>query len=160
VPPQIRRAKAADAPGLARLRLALRIGTERITEPPNEFLRRCTDWMTRELGGSAWRCWLAEMESDKESELLGAVWLCRIPKIPNPGGAPESHAYLSNFFVQPYARGRGIGSQLLQAAMSWCKVERIDSVVLWPTEESRPLYLRNGFRVPVGILDRPISAHF
>ena len=157
--PLIRRAKVADAPALALLRYALREETDGVTEAASVFLRRCIEWMTRELGGSAWRCWLAEGESETE-EILGAVWLCRIPKIPNPGGAPEAHAYLSNFFVRPYARDRGTGSLLLQAAMSWCKVERIDSVVVWPTERSRTLYQRNGFRVPTGVLDRPISAHF
>ena len=154
--PRIRRATVADVPTLVALRYELRAEFGGITEANDEFLERCSEWMTRELQGSAWQCWAAE----QNQEVIGAVWVCRIPKIPNPGGAPEAHAYLSNFYVRPHARNAGIGSRLLDAAMTWCQDIGIDSVVLWPTDRSRPFYFRNGFRVPPTLIDKPITGHF
>ena len=67
-----------------------------------------------------------------------------LPKIPNPTAELERHAYISNVYVTPGARG-GIGTMLLSAALDAAKSEGVDSVVLWPSDRSRTLYLRHGF---------------
>jgi predicted GNAT family N-acyltransferase len=65
-------------------------------------------------------------------------------KIPNPSAELERHAYISNVYVTPGSRG-GVGTRLLNAAIGAAKASYVDSVVLWPTEQSRSLYLRQGF---------------
>ena len=118
----VRRAVPADASALAALRW---------------------EWMRRELepGSGAWQCWVAEEDRPR---IVGQVWLQLLTKVPNPVGERDRHAYLSNLYVVPDARG-GIGRQLLEAALDWANQHRVDRVVLWPTERSRTLYERHGF---------------
>ena len=145
----MRLANASDAPALAVLRYALRSSTGVATEPKSEFLRRCTAWMEDHLKSDAWHCWVAE----EDKQLIGAVWLQLVEKIPNPRSEAEHHAYLTNFYVDERARGRGIGSQLLRAVIAWCQTRDVHAVILWPTERSRSLYERNGFAVRDDLLE-------
>ena len=145
----IRIAKPSDAAALAQLRYALRASTGRATEPEEDFIKRCSAWMKDHLKSDAWHSWVAEIDE----QLIGAVWLQLVEKIPNPRAEAEHHAYITNFYVQEEARGRGIGSQLLRAALDWCEARDVHSVILWPTERSRTLYERFGFAVREDLME-------
>ena len=75
-----------------------------------------------------------------------------IEKVPNPVVELERHAYITKVFVDEALRGGGIGQRLMGAALSFCREQRIDSVILWPTSRSRTLYARNGFAVPDDVM--------
>jgi GNAT superfamily N-acetyltransferase len=144
----VRPATVADALPLARLRYEFRASSGEAVESEREFISRCAEWMTERLKpGGAWRCWVAE----DEAQLIGSVWLQLIEKIPNPAPEPECHAYLTNLFVRERARGRGVGSALLTAALDCCAARGVHAIFLWPSERSRPLYLRHGFSAPADI---------
>jgi len=147
---KFRAASQSDAPELARLRYALRSSSGKATEPQTEFLERCRRWMADHLKErSLWRCWVAE----SAGRLIGALWLQLVEKIPNPRAEPEFHAYITNFYVEPSARGNGVGERLLTTAIDWCKTCAVHAVILWPTEKSRTLYERHGFAVRADILE-------
>jgi GNAT superfamily N-acetyltransferase len=146
---RIRLAMKSDALALAKLRYALRSTTGITTEPEAEFLSRCTVWMDEHLQHEKWKCWVADMRG----QLMGAVWLQLVEKIPNPQSEPECHAYLTNFYVEGAARGRGIGSRLLKSAIEWCQRLDVHAVILWPTQRSRSLYERHGFTAPDDIME-------
>jgi GNAT superfamily N-acetyltransferase len=111
-------------------------------ETEEQFVARCTGWMSLRLAsGASWRCWVTEVEG----KIVGHVWLQLVEKIPNPLAETECHGYVSNAFVEEKYRGRGLGSQLLEAALDYCRAEEVDSAFLWPTRESRRLYERLGF---------------
>jgi GNAT superfamily N-acetyltransferase len=146
----IRLAECSDAEALAELRYALRSSTGTATEPRADFLERCTDWMRNHLReGGRWQCWVAEANE----RLIGAVWLQLVEKIPNPRAEMEQHAYLTNFYVDESARGRGLGSRLLRLTIEWCESHEVDTVILWPTQRSRSLYQRHGFAVREDIME-------
>jgi GNAT superfamily N-acetyltransferase len=111
--------------------------------------------MVAALQKNNWRCWVAE----RDETLLAALWLQVIEKIPNPTAEPEALGYITNFFVADSERGKGLGSRMLEDVLAWCrehqsaKGQLINSVVLWPTERSRTLYLRHGFEVPDDLLE-------
>ncbi|HEY9443472.1 MAG TPA: GNAT family N-acetyltransferase [Gemmatimonadales bacterium] len=148
--PALRLADPADAAALARLRFAFRADLESPAEAEADFLARCTPWMARRLEpGGSWRCWIAG-----GVEPVGAVWLQLIEKLPNPVAEPEWHGYVSSLFVCPDARGAGLGSRLLGAALAECDRRGCDAVVLWPTPRSRSLYLRHDFAVRDDLLER------
>ena len=97
---------------------------------------------------SAWRCWVIE----DGKQLLGHVCVQLFEKMPNPVNEPEAHAYLTNFYVVPEMRGQGLGRKLLNKALSWCRAQGADAVILWATAESKSLYRRSDFTESADIL--------
>jgi GNAT superfamily N-acetyltransferase len=145
----IRGARPADAPTLAALRWEFRAGRDRPVEEEGAFIERCAGWMAEALAGGAWRAWVAE----KDGRIVGQVWLHPLAKIPNPNGERDRHAYISNVYVTPAARG-GVGSRLLETAIAWASANHVDRIVLWPTSRSRSMYLRYGFTPNGDVLER------
>ncbi len=137
---EIRPASPDDADALAELRWEFRAPRGEPTESNEAFRARCGGWMREELASGRWRAWIAV----DGTRAVGQAWMYFLPKIPNPMAERERHAYISNVYVTPGARG-GIGSKLLNAALEAAKAENVDSVVLWPTDRSRTLYMRHGF---------------
>jgi GNAT superfamily N-acetyltransferase len=142
----IRQATPNDAPSLARLRWEFRASIATPIESEAAFLVRCAEWMRQALLGGSWRAWLAQ-----DDAIVGQLWMRIIQKIPNPIGERDRHAYISNLYVTPSARG-GVGEKLLDAAVDWARANRVDEILLWPTERSRPLYVRHGFSAPDAFL--------
>jgi GNAT superfamily N-acetyltransferase len=137
----VRRAVPDDAGTLAALRWSFRSGRAPAVEDQTAFIDRCTVWMRRELErGGVWQSWVAA----DDGRIVGQVWLQLLTKIPNPVGDRPRHAYISNLYVIPKARG-GVGRQLLAAALDWAKQQTVDRVVLWPTGRSTSLYEQHGF---------------
>jgi GNAT superfamily N-acetyltransferase len=50
-------------------------------------------------------------------------------------------------------RGRGLGRKLLNEALSWCRAQDADAVILWATAESKSLYRRCGLLESADILE-------
>jgi GNAT superfamily N-acetyltransferase len=151
---RIRPAVLADVPELARLRYEFRAALETASEPEEVFLARCRRWMEERLATPAgWRCWV----TGEGPVLGGTVWLHFFEKIPNPVGEAEWHAYVTNLFVRPSARGRGLGSALLEAALREYDGRGVDAAILWPTPRSRSLYERHGFAVRDDLLERRLA---
>ena len=145
----VRRATQDDVTVLARFRYDFRTGRHRASENENDFLARCVAWMRPRLrGDSRWRVWLLE----EAGVAIGNLWVQIVEKIPNPGDESELHAYVSNVFVVPEHRNRGGGAMLLDAAIAECRSFHVDTMFLWPSDESRPLYERHGFAAPERLL--------
>jgi GNAT superfamily N-acetyltransferase len=144
----IRAATAADARALAELRWEFRAGKTPPREGHEAFVNRCEAWMSAELARGAWRAWVAE----QHGRVVGQIWLQVISKLPNPADEREHHAYISNVYVTPSARG-GVGTRLLRTALDWARSSDIDRVVLWPTVRSRAMYERHGFVTNGGVLE-------
>jgi len=148
----VRLATAADASRLAELRWEFRSGKTTPVETEGAFVARCTDWMREALATGAWRAWVA-VDADA---IVGAVWAQLISKLPNPALEREQHLYISNMFVAPRARG-GVGTRLLDAALAFAADERVDRVILWPTDRSRTMYQRRGFAPRDHLFERQMS---
>jgi GNAT superfamily N-acetyltransferase len=155
---RIRVARASDCPALAELRYEFRAEAGSATENKMRFIRRCASWMEKRLfsGSRPWRCWVL----DDGRELLGHVCVQLFEKLPNPvKDEPEVHAYITNFYVIPEMRSRGLGKRLLIKALSWCRAHGADASILWATPESRSLYRRCGLTEPADILELRHRAH-
>jgi GNAT superfamily N-acetyltransferase len=148
---RIRLATSADWRALAKMRYRFRTEVGSPRESKSRFVRRCTSWMKKRFrcGLSLWRCWVVE----DGKQLLGHVCVQLFEKMPNPVNEPEAHAYLTNFYVVPEMRGRGLGRKLLNKALSWCRAQGADAVILWATPESKSLYRRCGLLESDDILE-------
>lgn len=149
--PHIRRARPADADGLARLRYEFRANLDPATEQESTFIARCAGWIRERLGADGpWCCWVAE----RDGELVGTIWLQTFEKLPNPIAERERHGYITSLYVRPEYRDGGLGSALLDQAITECEARAVDAVVLWPTRRSRSLYERHGFAPGSDLLER------
>jgi GNAT superfamily N-acetyltransferase len=145
---EVRPAGWGDARVLATLRYAFRCeaaATGEPVEPPEEFVERTTAWLADRLQAGSWDAWLAWAASPPELP-VGLVLVHLVEKVPNPVTEPEILGYVSSLYVRPPWRGRGIGGRLLGTAVEFCRDRGADTVVLWPTRRSIPLYQRHGFR--------------
>lgn len=143
----IRIAGPADAAALAALR---RAWTEEDYGPvgDSEFETRFQDWYAGESGRRL--SWLAETRG----HAVGMVNLAEFSRMPRPGREPSTWGYLSNAYVAPGHRGRGIGSALLRAVLAHADQRGHVRVVLRPTERAEPLYARFGFRTENDLMAR------
>ena len=147
---RIRLAHPTDAPVLARLRYEFRHEYRPAAEPRARFLARCTPWMRKHLRDPHWRCWVATIDD----AIVGHAWLGLFDKIPNPSaGEAERHGYLTNCYVRPAYRNRGIGGRLVKVLLAWTRRAKVDAVILWPSRTSRSLYERHGARAADDILE-------
>ncbi|HEX3230061.1 MAG TPA: GNAT family N-acetyltransferase [Pyrinomonadaceae bacterium] len=152
---KLRLAKQTDAAALAQLRYDFRASTGIATESEAEFVERCAAWMNAHLDdGGLWKCWVAESEN-----IVGALWLQLVEKIPNPRAEPEYHAYITNFYLRESARGQGTGTRMLTVALDWCRAREVHTVILWPSEKSRTLYERQGFAVRPDLLELVLAGN-
>lgn len=143
----MRPAGPSDASRLAQLRWAFRTEHARPAEDEAAFLARAAAWFEDRLAGDRWRAWVAEVDGGEESGpvVVGQVVLQVVEKVPNPVVEAETLGYLTNVFVLPGWRGRGLGRQLIVQAVQWCEGAGLDTLVLWPTQQSVPMYRRLGF---------------
>jgi GNAT superfamily N-acetyltransferase len=146
---QVRLATVDDLSALAVLRYEFRASSRPAVESADEFFPRCVQWMRARLADDArWRVWVLEHSGD----VVGNVWLQLVEKLPNPNVDRELHGYITNFYVRPEHRNSGAGSRMLRAVLEECERSNVDTVFLWPSARSRPLYERHGFAPASGIL--------
>ena len=154
---QVRLATSGDWNALAEMRYRFRTELGSATESKSRFVRRCTSWMRKHFraGSNAWRCWVV-VDGD---QLLGHICVQLFEKMPNPVNEPEVHAYMTNFYVVPEVRSHGLGRRLLNKALSWCRAQGVDAVILWATRGSRSLYRRCGLAEPADVFELRGGTH-
>jgi GNAT superfamily N-acetyltransferase len=147
--PSIGFATTDDVAAMARLRFALYAEQDgAVAEPPGDYRGRFERFAERALTSADWRAWVARIDD----ELVAAMWLHTVHRIPVPGKRAGPIGYLTNVYVAPDRRNTGLGSQILDRVTAWCREEGFSAVIVWPTERSRPFYGRAGF----ARLDEPL----
>ena len=145
----IRRAERADLAAIVGLRheWTREEGIAEIDDP--DFEENLAAWFAREWPRRI--MWLAE----EGGHPVGMMNLAIYERMPRPGRALSRWGYLGNVFVLAAYRNRGIGSQLVSAALNYADQNGFARVVLSPTERSIPLYERAGFGPADALMLRP-----
>jgi len=152
--PEIRPATAADIPDLARLRWHLYTEQGPHDEPYETYVERFAAFASDALAREEWRAWVAE----SDGRLVGAMWLQSVARVPAPGrGDPRPIGYLTNAYVEPDQRSKGLGSRLLQIVVEHCEATDHVIVVAWPADDAYAFYERHGFERPPDPIVRRID---
>ncbi|MFD0162998.1 GNAT family N-acetyltransferase [Streptomyces decoyicus] len=146
----VRRARAADAPVLARLRWASK-QEDREGDPsaPVRPVAQAEQWIQKRLARGSWLAWVAE----SGGEIRGHVFLHLVERVPEPYEDNTPVGYVTNFYVVPGHRNRGLGAALLEALQRHARGRGMDVLIVWPSERSVPLYRRAGFQASAELLE-------
>lgn len=107
------------------------------------FATECRTFLEQALSGEQWHIWVAETEG----VIASHAYIQLIHKVPRPGRITYPFAYMTNVYTDPAYRSRGIGRKLLQAIREWAAASHYEFIIVWPSEESREFYSRNGYKL-------------
>ena len=156
--PLIRIADLADGPAVAALRRAWTAEDHPAGGHPagdqgdsadDDYEARFLDWYARESDHRI--NWLAELAGQP----VAMMNLLIFERMPRPGLETGTWGYLANAFVLAAHRNRGIGTALLTTVIAYADGHGYLRIVLRPTEDAIPFYLRAGFFPDGGFLVRP-----
>lgn len=138
----IRKAERSDARELAGLRWdATAEGGDLDPGDREQFMDRQLSWFLDALAGD-WVAFVAEADG----RLVGQLFVQECHEVPSPTPGPTAIGYVTNFWVRPDLRGRGIGRRLLAEMRTWADSRPLEALVVWPTENWVPDYEHAGFR--------------
>jgi len=83
-----------------------------------------------------------------KERLVAAMSVVLVRKVPQLGELDGRWGYLTNCYVLPEMRNRGVGGSLLEEIKSWALELRLELLVVWPSDRACPFYGRAGFARP------------
>jgi GNAT superfamily N-acetyltransferase len=141
IEPTIHLATLEDVPELARLRWELYAEQEGAREPLEAYRDRFVGFAVQALATDRWRAWVARGGAGP----VGSMWLQTVVRVPVPGKRAGPIGYLTNAYVSPEHRNRGLGARMLEHVTGWCRDQGYSCLITWPSARSRPFYRRGGF---------------
>lgn len=137
-----RQATSDDIPALAAARWAFRTeGGETPLETEASFARRYEAFVRVALASRQWTYWVAE----NESELVAHMAVCIVKSIPRPSRSSDQWGYLTDCYTRPADRNQGVGGELLAHVVEWARSRDLESLIVWPSDDSESFYARGGF---------------
>ncbi|MER5932982.1 GNAT family N-acetyltransferase [Streptomyces sp. NPDC002054] len=150
----VRPARLTDARTLTELRWTFKQEDYEGQPPaPARHLEEAEHWIRDRLSGGRWLAWVAETEG----QICGHVFLCLVERMPEPYEDNNPVGYVTNFFVLPSQRNKGVGSALLESLKQRSRGAGLEGLIVWPSERSTPLYQRLGFQLPEELLELPLD---
>lgn len=137
----VRHAEPGDASELARLRWEFR-PEDQPKQEFNEFSREFGEWLAQALPSD----WMAAVADEGDGALVGCIFLRSVSKVPNPGARDRAWGYVTNSYVAPAHRGRGVGTRLLDVVITGARELGHEFLIVWPGEEALSFYARAGFK--------------
>jgi GNAT superfamily N-acetyltransferase len=139
----IRDATSADADELARLRWQMTAEEGDAAQSLDEFRPRFVDAFARFAASGSWTIFVAA--DSASGPLIGCLWVKRIERVPRPNRDATVMGYVTNVYVEPAHRNRGVGARLLAAARDVAERERMAELFVWPSDDAVSLYRRAGY---------------
>jgi ribosomal protein S18 acetylase RimI-like enzyme len=136
----VRLAEVRDARELARLRWEFR-PEDQHAQDLDQVSRDFEEW----FAGAVASDWTAAVAEGDGGELVGCIFLRSVSKVPNPGATRRRWGYVTNSYVAPAYRGKGVGGDLLEILITAARERRHEFLIVWPSEEAVSFYARAGF---------------
>ncbi len=146
-----RLAKKEDINSLAALRyeFTTEVGDSDGSVSEKKFLSSCIKFLAYGLKNKTWNHFIAEIDG----KIIGHASLMKIEMIPRPHRKFKHFGYLTNFYVKAEYRNKKIGKKLLENLIKFTKTNDYESVIVWPSDESKSLYSRANFANKNGICE-------
>ncbi len=139
----IRLATEKDGLRLAEMRWAFHSEHEEpVSQTRGEFDQRFREFFADALSSGRWFIWIAE----ENGEIVSHVYVFVVSKVPRPNETSETWGYITNVFTVPCSRSTGVGSALMDAVANWAMSQKLELLLVWPSEESVMFYERAGVR--------------
>jgi GNAT superfamily N-acetyltransferase len=138
---EVRRAGAADAVTLARLRW--RWDREEDRPPVTDeaaFVADFARWVADHLASHL------PFVAEADGEPVGMAWLVLASRVPTPTLPARPTGDVQSVFVQSSHRNAGVGAALVAALLAEARARKLRHVTVHSGERAVPFYLRNGFR--------------
>lgn len=94
--------------------------------------------------------------AEDNGQLVSAMFVYLIPKLPKPNGNAKYIAYLTNVYTKEAYRNKGIGTQLLNHIKNVLTDKKCELLFAWPSDNSVAWYQRNGFNEDNEIFECPL----
>jgi len=97
--------------------------------------------------------WVASVDD----RLVGVMSVILVRMVPKPGELDGRWGYLTNCYVIPEMRNRGVGGALLSKVKAWASDLKLRLLTVWPSDPAYAFYERAGFSRPADQLVLPIG---
>jgi len=146
----VRIASEDDASALADLRWDFRAeGGELASVSRDEFRKAYAVFFCEGIHRGERAHFVAEVDG----ALVGQLVVQRVPMVPRPKRLTDEWGYVTDNYVRPEFRGRGIGTALVDAATAWSRQADLELLIVWPSDEAVEHYRRAGFRSENSIME-------
>ena len=134
--------RLTDVQQLACLRWALRTDDSEQDDPvtKKQFMHDFVAWMIATPLTDLVH-WVAE----QDDQIIGVVSVRVVPMMPSPENLNDRFGYVTNTYVLPQHRNKGIGTSLLSEVRTWALREKLELLVVWPSDRAYALYERAGY---------------
>jgi GNAT superfamily N-acetyltransferase len=109
----------------------------------DSMMAKFLPWLEAKMVSGDYLAWLAVTAGDFAVAGAG-LWLMDWPAHMVGSSAPRGN--ILNVYTEPEFRRRGLARLLIEAALDWCKANRIEVVILHASLEGRRLYESLGFQ--------------
>jgi len=100
-------------------------------------------FLRRGLVDGTYRGWLAAIA---EGRVVAGGGIAIVPWPGSPEAPEPRRAWVQNIYTEPAFRHRGIGRQIMETLVAWCRAEGFHAVSLHASRFGRPLYESMGFQ--------------
>jgi GNAT superfamily N-acetyltransferase len=102
----------------------------------------------------------AHFAADIGSRIVSHLTVQRVSMVPRPCKLKDEWGYVTDNYTSPGFRNQGIGSAVLQEAITWSRDQDLELLIVWPSEEAKPHYERAGFTVENEIMERSLREYY
>ena len=103
---------------------------------------RFRPWLLTQMNSGEYLAWLVVAPDGSIAAGTG-LWLMDWP--PHMIGAGLRRGNILNVYTIEKFRRRGLARQLMEAAIQWCRENRVDTIILHASPDGRALYESMGF---------------
>lgn len=90
---------------------------------------------------------------EKNEQIIAAMFVTMIRKVPKPNKKESYIAYLTNVYTLKEYRNQGVGTEMLFYIKNYLKQNRCENIIVWPSDKAIDWYARNGFKSENEILE-------